>query len=572
MSSVTLSSRTVFICYALGCLRRLDASALQPSVPLLLILSPALSVASHPIHQSGSRSAAVFLTESAREPSSPDFRPCRGCSEAEICAGSRPQRLGSARGVAVRLLPSCAMLFYAGSTLRGEPGGTHRTANTMTALALLFVLHWCMGVPAAAKTVTYDFDIGWVTAAPDGFARPVIGINQRWPVPTIEADVGDSIVVKARNSLGNETTGIHFHGIHQHGTAASDGSTGVTQCPIPPGESFTYVFRAHPAGTHLYHSHNRGQFPDGLRGPLIVHDPEWERSLRVDKQFSLTMSDWYHVQTPFLVHDYLGVENVEGHLPSPVAFLFNETVQPLDSEFQPGLRYLFRIATVSAVECGYVHFSGHAMEIVAVDGVPVEPRCADLIVVCSGQRYDVVLTARDDVFAAYQYIAKMGTEMLTHDVPANESIARIGNIRYGRAGLVRGQEHIFDGRPVPQRQHSETGRRSSVVADWNTQPVHMLSKDWDHRSLRLLDDITLVPADHQPLLAPVAQTIYLTVNQSYYPGIGTRIALGEQPWVEPKVPSLLTALSTGPNASQASTYGGGLARPALRRRSPALPY
>jgi hypothetical protein len=34
---------------------------------------------------------------------------------------------------------------------------------------------------ACAKTVTYNFDIGWVTAAPDGYSRQVIGINGQWP-------------------------------------------------------------------------------------------------------------------------------------------------------------------------------------------------------------------------------------------------------------------------------------------------------------------------------------------------------------------------------------------------------
>lgn len=34
---------------------------------------------------------------------------------------------------------------------------------------------------SSAKTVTYNFDIGWVTAAPDGYSRQVIGINGQWP-------------------------------------------------------------------------------------------------------------------------------------------------------------------------------------------------------------------------------------------------------------------------------------------------------------------------------------------------------------------------------------------------------
>lgn len=55
-----------------------------------------------------------------------------------------------------------------------------------------------------AKTVQYDFNIGWVTAAPDGYSRPVIGINGQWPIPIIEADAGDTIVVNVRQVLGTK--------------------------------------------------------------------------------------------------------------------------------------------------------------------------------------------------------------------------------------------------------------------------------------------------------------------------------------------------------------------------------
>lgn len=94
-----------------------------------------------------------------------------------------------------------------------------------------------------AATVTYDFDIGWVYASPDGLAtRPVIGINGQWPIPQITATKGDRVVVNVKNSLGNETTSLHFHGLYQNGTTHMDGPEGVTQCTISPGSSFTYNF------------------------------------------------------------------------------------------------------------------------------------------------------------------------------------------------------------------------------------------------------------------------------------------------------------------------------------------
>jgi iron transport multicopper oxidase len=96
---------------------------------------------------------------------------------------------------------------------------------------------------ALAGTVTYDWSIDWVTAAPDGFSRQVIGINGQWPCPPIEATVGDTVTVNVFNNLGSESTGLHFHGINQRGTQVMDGPSGVTQCPIPPGSHFTYTFQ-----------------------------------------------------------------------------------------------------------------------------------------------------------------------------------------------------------------------------------------------------------------------------------------------------------------------------------------
>jgi iron transport multicopper oxidase len=100
---------------------------------------------------------------------------------------------------------------------------------------------------AHTATVTYDFDISWVHANPDGLAnRPVIGVNGQWPIPTMRATKGDRIIVNVHNSLGNESTSLHFHGLYQNGTTHMDGPVGVTQCEISPGSSFTYNFTVCP--------------------------------------------------------------------------------------------------------------------------------------------------------------------------------------------------------------------------------------------------------------------------------------------------------------------------------------
>lgn len=81
---------------------------------------------------------------------------------------------------------------------------------------LQFTLLTSLAAWVHAATVTYDFEVGWVRANPDGvFERPTIGINGQWPIPQITANVGDQLIVNVLNSLGNQSTSLHFHGLYQ---------------------------------------------------------------------------------------------------------------------------------------------------------------------------------------------------------------------------------------------------------------------------------------------------------------------------------------------------------------------
>lgn len=99
------------------------------------------------------------------------------------------------------------------------------------------------GLLASAETVTFDWNVTWVTANPDGqFARPVIGINGKWPIPVLNLTKGDRVIANVHNQLGNQSTSIHWHGFFQNGTTDMDGPQGVTQCGIAPNATFTYNF------------------------------------------------------------------------------------------------------------------------------------------------------------------------------------------------------------------------------------------------------------------------------------------------------------------------------------------
>jgi iron transport multicopper oxidase len=94
-----------------------------------------------------------------------------------------------------------------------------------------------------AATITYNWDIGWINQNPDNRqVRPVIAINGKWPSPQIVGNVGDNVIVNVNNNLGNQSLTIHWHGLHQTGNNANDGTPVVTQCPIIPGTNYTYTF------------------------------------------------------------------------------------------------------------------------------------------------------------------------------------------------------------------------------------------------------------------------------------------------------------------------------------------
>jgi len=55
-----------------------------------------------------------------------------------------------------------------------------------------------------------------------------------------------------RNRLdNNEGTAIHWHGIYQTDSQWMDGVPMLTQCPIPSKTTFTYKFKASPAGKYI---------------------------------------------------------------------------------------------------------------------------------------------------------------------------------------------------------------------------------------------------------------------------------------------------------------------------------
>jgi FtsP/CotA-like multicopper oxidase with cupredoxin domain len=104
-------------------------------------------------------------------------------------------------------------------------------------------------VPDTGMTRKYKFVVTYQDIAPDGVTKKGLVVNGAFPGPTIEANWGDWIEVEVDNQLPDEGTTIHWHGLLQKGTPYYDGVPSVSQCPIAPGKTLTYRFRADEFGT-----------------------------------------------------------------------------------------------------------------------------------------------------------------------------------------------------------------------------------------------------------------------------------------------------------------------------------
>src|ERR1700761_1250023 len=166
------------------------------------------------------------------------------------------------------------------------------------------------------------------------------------------------------------------------------------------------MYQIDQPGTYWYHSHTRGQYPDGIRAAFIVNDPDTPFKGQYDDEVILTFSDWYHDEMTTLIQQFLNVGNPTGAEPVPDSALMNDT-QNLKIPIQPGKTYLFRMINIGAFAGQYIWFEGHKMTIVEVDGVYTQPAAADMIYMGAAQRYGVLITTKNDTSANFPITGSM---------------------------------------------------------------------------------------------------------------------------------------------------------------------
>ncbi|OJZ88646.1 multicopper oxidase [Aspergillus luchuensis CBS 106.47] len=253
-------------------------------------------------------------------------------------------------------------------------------------------------VPQTNVVREYYFDIVNTTAALDGVERPVLLVNGQFPGPTIEANWGDTVKVHVTNRMENNGTAIHFHGIRQLYNNQMDGVAALTQCPVPPNSSYTYVWRAEQYGSSWYHSHFSLQAWEGVFGGIVIHGPataEYDHDLGV-----VFLNDWSHQTVDEMYQSVLesqGPPHFQTGLINGSNIWVtgdNQTVgRRFHTEFAPGQSY--RIRLVNAAMHTHFKFSidNHDLTVIASDFVPIVPFTTNNVPIGMGQRYDIIVTA-----------------------------------------------------------------------------------------------------------------------------------------------------------------------------------
>ncbi|XP_066263870.1 uncharacterized protein [Branchiostoma lanceolatum] len=265
----------------------------------------------------------------------------------------------------------------------------------------------------------------------DGFHRKLIAVNRTLPGPTIIVWKNAQVAVHVTNKLIQEGVSIHWHGMTQKNTPWMDGVGAVSQCPINPGESFTYRFNASEGGTHWWHAHLGTFRTDGLYGALIVLEEEQPGLPAFARDFIVLLHDWQREESLDIAlrvnweaarfsygygnnaQCYYNKRQHDGTEIAPVPFVsglingkgrryYNEGVEAENQnvtletfEVHTGVSYRFRVISAAMTYAFRVSIDRHELTMIATDGNRIKDQRAESFVINTGERYDFYISTRN---------------------------------------------------------------------------------------------------------------------------------------------------------------------------------
>ncbi|WP_324734314.1 copper resistance system multicopper oxidase [Pseudomonas paeninsulae] len=285
------------------------------------------------------------------------------------------------------------------------------------------------GQPNVLSGTDFELFIGETPVNITGSPRTAMTINGSLPGPLLRWREGDTVTLRVRNRLDQDTS-IHWHGIIL--PANMDGVPGLSFHGIAPDGMYEYTFKVQQNGTYWYHSHSGMQEQAGVYGPIVIDAKEPE-SFQYDRDYVVMLSDWtdedpnrlmtklkkqsdyynFHKRT---VGDFIDDVSEQGWAatvadrkmwaemkmsPTDLADVSAYTYTYLMNGqapngnwtglFKPGEKLRLRFINGSAMSYFDVRIPGLKMTVVAADGQYVEPVSVDEFRIAVAETYDVIV-------------------------------------------------------------------------------------------------------------------------------------------------------------------------------------
>ncbi|WP_085626124.1 MULTISPECIES: copper resistance system multicopper oxidase [unclassified Pseudomonas] len=290
------------------------------------------------------------------------------------------------------------------------------------------------GQPNVLSGTDFDLYIGELPVNITGAARTAMAINGSIPGPILRWREGDTVTLRVRNRLQQDTS-IHWHGIIL--PANMDGVPGLSFHGIAPDGMYEYKFKVQQNGTYWYHSHSGFQEQVGVYGALVIDAKEPE-PFTYDRDYVVMLSDWtdenparvlaklkkqsdyynYHKRT---VGDFVNDVSEMGWSaavadrkmwaemkmsPTDLADVSGYTYTYLmngqapdgnwTGVFKPGEKIRLRFINGSAMTYFDVRIPGLKMTVVAADGQHVKPVAVDEFRIAVAETYDVIVEPENE--------------------------------------------------------------------------------------------------------------------------------------------------------------------------------
>ncbi|KAM7263066.1 hypothetical protein ACFE04_000749 [Oxalis oulophora] len=263
---------------------------------------------------------------------------------------------------------------------------------------------------ASAAVVKHTFHIQNMTVTRLCYKRVVTSVNGMLPGPTINVEEGDTLKVKVINSSPDNIT-IHWHGIFQLESQWADGPSMVTQCPIQPGNSYTYLFKiTKQEGTLWYHAHF-SWVRHTVYGALIIRPKSGNNYpfTKPYKEVPILLGEWWNanvidVENTALdtganpqISDAFTINGKPGNLYN----CSDNDNQTYKLRVKKGKTYLLRIINAALNNQLFFKIANHNLTVVAIDAIYTNHYVTDVVVAGPGQTVDVLLKADQPIDSYY---------------------------------------------------------------------------------------------------------------------------------------------------------------------------